>query len=393
MSPRLVPTYAGDVPALLAALRAALDGGPALLPYADTPLPLLGHLPDGAFPDGDLPDGLALAVATSGSTGSPKLSLLTASALRASAAATHAVLGGPGRWLLALTAAHIAGIQVLVRSVIADLAPVLLDRSGPFEAGAFARAAGALGEGPAYTALVPTQVARLLADPTGTAALARFDAVLVGGAATPPSLRTRAADAGVRLVATYGMSETAGGCVYDGQPLPGTRIALDADGRVRLGGPTLASGYLGRPDESAAAFVESHGQRWFVTDDLGEIARDGSLRILGRLDDVIVTGGLKVHPRVVEEAALAHLPGVTDAVAVGVPDPEWGQAIVLAVTGTSARVTTAEVRERLGGELAAYALPKRVLVLDALPERGPGKPDRAAVAARAIREAVGEWGA
>ncbi len=387
MSP-LVPAAVADVPALLEALRAALDGGPALIPYADTPHPLPPHRPE------DLPGDLALAVATSGSTGSPKLALLTAPALRASAGATHEVLGGPGQWLLALPLAHIAGVQVLVRSLLAGRPPVVLDRAGPFAARGFAAAATAMGDRPRFTALVPTQIARLLDDPDGTAALARFDAVLAGGAALPPALRERADAAGVRLIATYGMSETAGGCVYDGRPLPGTVVSIEADDRVRLGGPTLAAGYLGRPEETAAAFIEADGRRWFATDDLGELRADGRLHVLGRRDDVIVTGGLKVHPRAVEDAALAHLPEVRAAVAVGVPDPTWGEAVVLAVVlgepaGTGG-LSTAEVRTRLRGALAAYALPKQVLVLDSLPERGPGKPDRAAVTTRAIREGVGQ---
>ena len=195
-------------------------------------------------------------------------------------------------------------------------------------------------------------------------------------------------------MATYGMSETAGGCVYDGVPLSGTVVALADDGRIELSGPTLASGYLGRPD--AAAFIRRDGARWFRTDDIGEFGDDGRLRVLGRRDDVIVTGGYKVHPRVVEDAA-AGLPGVRAAVAVGVPDPEWGMAITLALVidergdpgGSFARSEPTRVREALRGELAPYALPRDVLVLPTLPERGPGKPDRAAIAALAAARAEG----
>lgn len=389
----LLPVEAGDLPRLRAALERALTGGSPIIPYAAALPPLPAHDPAA------LPADLAVVVGTSGSTGPPKLALLTADALVAGAEATHAALGGPGRWLLAVQPAHIAGLQVLVRARLAGAPAAVVDRRDGFTPAAFVAAATELAgrAGPArrYTALVPTQVARLLDNPAGTAALAGFDAVLAGGAALAPQLRERAAEAGVRLIATYGMSETAGGCVYDGWPLPGTQVVLEADGRIRLAGPSLAAGYLGRPAETAAAFVADGATRWFRTDDLGEHLPDGRLRVLGRRDDVIVTGGLKVHPRVVEEAALTRLPGVAQAVAVGVPDPQWGQAVVLAVVRAPAAgplpdATTAWARDLLRGELAAYALPQRVLVLDGLPERGPGKPDRAAVAAHAARSGVGQ---
>lgn len=328
----------------------------------------------------DLPPGLVLAVGTSGSTGEPKLALHDADSLRASAAGTYAVLHGPGQWLLAIPPQHIAGLQVLVRSILAGTTPVIMDRDDGFTPQAFAAATAALTGETAYTSLVPTQVARLLDDPAGAAALRRFAVVLVGGSAVPLTLRERALAAGVRLVATYGMSESAGGCVYDGRPLPGVEIAIDDDERIHLGGPMIAHGYLGRPDLTAAGFSTRVGLRWFATDDLGAIGADGRLTVHGRRDDVITTGGLKVHPRVVEEAVLTAYPGLKSVVAVGVPDPEWGQIVALAVTGEHPP-TRDEVRDRLRGELPAYALPKVVRVLPHLPERGPGKPDRRAIAA------------
>ncbi|MCI1262772.1 MAG: AMP-binding protein [Tetrasphaera jenkinsii] len=408
----LRPVDAGNLATLTAALAEALAGGPPLIPYAAAPLPLPPHDP------ASVPRDLALVVGTSGSTGVAKLAMLTAGSLVASADATHERLGGPGTWLLALPAGHIAGLQVLIRSLRAGRAPVVLDRTSSFSPSAFAEAAArvAAEPGPRYTALVPTQIGRLLATGEGVAALRRFDAVLAGGAALSPALRASATAAGVRVVATYGMSETAGGCVYDGVPLRDTVVALADDGRIELSGPTLASGYLGQPD--ATAFTMRSGRRCFATDDLGEFADDGRLRVLGRRDDVIITGGYKVHPRVVEDAA-AGLPGVRAAVAVAVPDPEWGMAITLALVpappappplpgepalpsetpppgesalpsepgGSFAWSDPARVREALRGELAPYALPRTVLVLPALPERGPGKPDRAAIAALARERA------
>jgi o-succinylbenzoate---CoA ligase len=362
---------------ILADLRRALDGsGPALAPHA-----VKGAPP--RFPDeiGDLPEGLALTIGTSGSTGRPKLAMLTASALRASADATHRSLGGQGQWLMALPAHHIAGLQVLVRSVIAETTPVCMDLAGGFKTAAFARAAAQIAPGTmAYTALVPTQLVRLLVSADGCEALTRFSAVLLGGAAAPASLLAQARGFGVRVVTTYGMSETAGGCVYDGQALDVSRVRLGDDGRIQLGGATLAAGYLGRPGLSAKSFTrDPDGVPWFLTDDVGHFD-EGALLVDGRVDDLINTGGLKVVPHLVE-AALDRLDYVAEALVVGTADPEWGQVVSAAVVltpGCSAPGID-DVRKQLRGILPDHALPKRLVTLPELPLRGPGKPDRAAV--------------
>lgn len=380
IEPLAVPA-GSDAVAVLPRLARALSGGAPVAPYlAGSPAPVLPrHSAAG------LPEDLAVVVGTSGSTGTPKLAMLGGDALRASAHATHARLGGPGQWLLTLPAGHVAGIQVLLRSLDADTEPVATDTSGGFTPAAFVAAARRLSPGHRrYTSVVPTQLVRLLDDPAATAALASLDGVLVGGAATPPLLRRRAEAAGVRVVTTYGMSETAGGCVYDGRALSGVRVRVDAEGRVELGGDTLAGGYLGRPDLTFAAFaVDTDGSRWYRTDDAGRLDDDGVLHVEGRLDDVVVTGGMKVAPRVVEEAALEHVPGVGEAVVVGTPDPEWGQAVSLLVVPTpGARpLSVVEVREHLRGHVPDHALPRRVTAAASVPVRGPGKPDRAAVAA------------
>jgi O-succinylbenzoic acid--CoA ligase len=383
-----------DGVAALAVLRRALEGEFAVLPHAASSPPPPRR--DGAVPD----EGTALVVGTSGSTGSPKLAMLPATALAASAAATHDRLGGPGAWLLAMPPHHIAGVQVLLRCVAAGTEPGFVDLTGGFTADSFRRAATAFARTAAgahsgtrrYTALVPTQLVRLLSDQAATEALAGFDAVLVGGAASPPALLARAEAAGVRAITTYGMSETCGGCVYDGVPLAGTRVRADPDGRLLLGGPTLATGYLGRPDLTAAAFGTDDGTRWFRTDDVGHLDDDGRWHVDGRLDDLITTGGLKVAPRLVEEA-LTSLPGIAEAVVVGTPDDGWGQVVSAAVVpdpgaedGATAPTVTA-VREQLRGMLPSHALPRRLLVLTEIPLRGPGKPDRAAVADRFARDA------
>ena len=379
LAPLPVPT-GPEVATLLPRLRAALDGsGPALLPYA------VGSPPPHLTP-GDVPDGLALAVGTSGSTGNPKRAALTAEALRTSARATHERLGGEGRWLLAMPAQHVAGLQVLVRSIVAGTEPVLLDLTGGFGVRDFAEAAVETGRGwsgPGYTALVPTQLRRLLADPVGVTALRRFDGILLGGAATAPAVLARARGAGIRVLTTYGMSETAGGCVYDGRPLSPTRVRVGTDGRISLGGGTLAHGYLGRPDLTSAAFrTDADGTRWFRTDDLGRL-EEGVVTVEGRVDDLVNTAGMKVAPRLVEEALVAHVTGVLEAVVVGTPDPEWGEAVsaALVLTEPGTPPTVRDVRDRLRGILPEHALPHRLLTLDRLPLRGPGKPDRAAVRA------------
>ncbi|KJK13863.1 AMP-dependent synthetase [Terrabacter sp. 28] len=380
---QLLPVPAGpDVLDVLPALENALTGRSPVLPYAaaDAPPSVPSHDPS------DLPDGLAVAIGTSGSTGRPKRALLTAEALERSAWATHQVLGGSGAWLLAMPAHHIAGLQVLLRSVAAGVSPTVLDLRDGFSPRAFAAAAAAVRPtGSArrrYTSLVPTQLTRLVDDPEGLEALRGFDGVLVGGAATPGALVERARDAGVNLSLTYGMSETAGGCVYDGTPLPVSRIHVDNDRHVVLGGDTVAHGYLGGPVLSRDAFtVDLDGVRWFRTDDLGHFDDDGLLVIDGRADDVINTGGLKVNPGVVEDAMSRHLDDVLDVVVVGLPDPEWGESVCAAVTlvDPTGHLTTGQVRERLRGILPDAALPRRVLVLPAIPQRGPGKPDRSAI--------------
>ncbi|UVS82271.1 o-succinylbenzoate--CoA ligase [Actinokineospora sp. UTMC 2448] len=302
-------------------------------------------------------------VRTSGSTGTPKTVLLSASCLLASAHATHARLGGPGAWLLALPTDHIAGLQVQVRSLVAGTVPSVL--TGPFRGPSFVAAASAVpADGPRYTSLVPTQLTRVLSwGGSALAALRSFDAVLVGGAALASPVLDAAREAGVRVVTTYGMTETAGGCVYDGVPLDGVSVEL-VDGVIRIGGPTVAIGYADSPPFDG----------WFTTSDLGEFV-GGRLRVLGRADDVINTGGEKVAPASVEAVLLAQ-PGVREVCVVGVPDPEWGQRVAAAVVGDLTETALSAVRTALG----AAAVPRRVAVVDALPEKDSGKVDRAAVA-------------
>ena len=362
---RAVSAVAG--PELLDALRAALDGGEAVLPLPPDPVEA-ARVVAAVRPAEPLEPGTCLVVPTSGSTGEPKGVLLSAAALRASAAASEARLVGPATWLSALPPTHIGGLQVLVRSLLAGTTPVALP-PGPFTAEAFETGTRALPSGRRCTSLVPTQLRRLLDGPL--AALRSYDVVLLGGAAAPPALLERARDAGVRVVMTYGMSETSGGCVYDGVPLDGVDVAVD--GRVRLRGPVLASGYRLRPDLTAAAFRDG----WYTTGDVGELAPDGRLVVHGRADDVVVTGGEKVAPAAVE-AALGTHPAVVEVAVVGVPDDEWGQRVV-AVVVLRAPLTLAQAREHVAARLPRAAAPRALHELEALPLLPSGKVDRTAL--------------
>lgn len=408
--------------------------------------------------------GVDMVLRTSGSTtGTGKLVGVSMDALVASARATHKRLGGPGIWVLALPAYHAAGVQVLVRAAVAGthvfnaykeggfdpqhLAQVIdaacvaaadCDAGSSFDDDAVSSCAGGAGgeaEGalaaddsgracPVYTSLVPTQLRRALDDEQLRGALARLDAVLIGGAAADAQLLEQAKAAGIRVVTTYGMSETCGGCVYDGQPLPGASMDVDqATGAIWLSGPMLATGYLGdeertrrcfvsRPQagvgasgvggtasaaESAEAGVGGPGagsdagagepaRRWFITSDRGHIV-DGRLQVLGRLDDVIISGGIKVEPGPIE-ALLALNPLVSECAVVGLPDLQWGQVVTAVVVPASmpglGRVDEgailAQIRVYLEQKLSGAQCPKQVLLADALPYKGIGKVDRRALA-------------
>ncbi|MCZ2838379.1 AMP-binding enzyme [Modestobacter sp. VKM Ac-2985] len=371
------------------ALRSSLDG--------DRPLAVLpaGTGPADAAravlrPDEPLEPGTDLVVVTSGSTGAGKGVLLSATALRASAAATADRLGGPGSWLLALPTSAIGGLQVLVRSALAGREPVVLSRGEALVAAATRLPAGDR----RYISLVPTQLRRYLADEPD--ALASFDAVLLGGAAADPGLLDDARAAGVRVRTTYGMSETAGGCVYDGAPLEGVGARVTEQG-IELSGPMLALGYRLDVGATAAAFTaDPDGVRWFRTRDAGAwqvgacqasaplsgktLAQSGRLVVHGRLDDVVISGGVNVSPQAVE-AVLREHPSVADAVVTGLPDPEWGQRVVAAVVAAPGAVPDlAELRPWVAARLGAAAAPRELSVVDAVPTLHTGKPDRLAVA-------------
>ena len=397
---RLEPLTGDDPRDVLRALTAALHGaGPAL------GLGLVSALPR------EVPAGTAVVVTTSGSTGTPKSVVLSRDALTASALATADRIGD-GTWLLALPAGYVAGMQVLVRSIVADREPVVL--GGSFAPQSFAAAALTMvstvrGQRvPTFTSLVPAQLSKLLDaaehDSAVLAALRSFERILIGGQALPAATLERAESAGARIVRTYGSTETSGGCVYDGVPLRGVQVRV-VDGEVRISGPTLADGYLGVPEATDAADVaaaapaapgrgapsavfvrDAEGTRWYRTGDAG-IIEDGILRVRGRLDNVIVSGGLNVSLDRVERVVRA-VPGLSGAVVVGVPDERWGEAsVVVATRGEALRRSESaqleEARAAVAAEIGAHARPVRLVLVDELATLPSGKPDR-----EAIRRAV-----
>ncbi|WP_183100641.1 AMP-binding protein [Nocardioides pelophilus] len=328
----------------------------------------------------DGPADVRLVVATSGSTGAPKRVALTRDAVLASVAASARRVGATGPWVLALPSTYVAGVQVVVRSLVAGHDPVLLEGDG-----------WPPGEG-WFVSLVPTQLGRLLADPGAAAALRRAHTVLLGGGPIDPALRQEAAAAGVRVVATYGAAETAGGCVYDGVPLDGVAVALGDGGRIRIAGPTLFEEYVDDDALTARTLVDG----WYLTSDAGRFDEDGRLVVLGRLDDVVVSGGVNV-PAVAVAARLREHPAVAAAEVLGVPDEDWGNRVVafvvpgalvsrlasLAPEPAASEPILDELRDWVAQTHPRPWAPRQLVVVDDIPLLPNGKPDRQALLALA----------
>ena len=369
----LFPVDPANPLAIMPALEEALTGQRALLPVPANDPARTNLLRNTLEPGAPIDDDIALVVSTSGSTGKPKGAMLTPTNLISSADATHQALGGEGQWLLAMPAAYIAGIQVLVRSMVAGVEPATIDLTRGFNVAEFAERAKELattGER-TYTALTPMQLAKATSTLKGIDALRTFSAVLVGGAATNPRLLESAAKLRINVITTYGSSETSGGCVYDGRPIAGARVKI-IDGRIHLGGPMVARGYRGfqSPDLQDG---------WFRTSDAGSLI-DDHLTVHGRIDNIIDSGGLKLHPEVLE-TFLLKVEGVTGACVVGKQDARFGERICAAYTGSA---TVADIMNAFddaedAGEIARWQVPKEIKVVPALPQLGPGKVDRVAV--------------
>jgi len=297
---------------------------------------------------------ISLLVATSGSTGTPKEIAITSSALLASATASNKFLKAAESdvWSLLLPLTHIAGINVLVRAMQLESTPLDLRN----HVGAYPHAD--------YTAIVPTQLFNALNENSDLLKhLQGTKAVLVGGASLSPELRAQGIAAGINIVMTYGMSETSGGCIYDGVALDGVAFEITSDGRIKISGPVLAE-------------VERENG-WFVTNDLGKIV-NGKLQIIGRTDDVIISGGENISLKAIEEQINREFPELLVA-AFSTPDNKWGQALHIAVQSQDENIKS-EISEALIKSIGNHAKPKSVLILDKLPQIGVGKVDRIALA-------------
>ncbi|NUS71793.1 MAG: AMP-binding protein [Corynebacteriales bacterium] len=366
-------------PRLVEAIQDALAGGPAILPL-DPTLPasqletilttLRPHkvvTRQGALapplPGIEVSPETGAVICTSGSTGRPKGVVLSTDALITSASLTlqHLNADHSMGWMCSLPAHYIAGFQIIVRTLLCQ-AP--LEIAQKFDTALVARTPSA------FISVVPTMLTRLL---DAEVDLSRFSRILLGGAPIPEQLRTRAERHGARLTSTYGMAETAGGCVYDGEPLPGVRISTDYEDRIVIKSPTLATGYR----LNAALTTQHFTDEGFHTADVGEITSDGHLRVRGRVDDVIITGGIKVAAGEIG-AVIAEYPGIQDVEIFGRHDDEWGQRVVAVIT-TKTDVSFADLRKAVATALSPAHAPKELLIIDTLPELASGKLDRIAL--------------
>ena len=320
--------------------------------------------PDGRSADPDV----AVIVATSGTAGRPKLVQFDRNAIDAAVASSALALdAGPAdRWLCCLPVAHIGGLLVLMRAVLLG-APVSVHVQ--FDVEPFA-----MEPRMAFTSIVPTMLGRLV---DAGVDLSHFRAVLVGGGPVPEELVAKAREGGANVVSTYGLTESCGGVVHDGRPLPGTRVRLGPDDEIQLNGPTLMLGYRDDPEATTRAFTED---RWLRTDDAGVFDGEGRLAAVGRLDDVVLSGGEKIWPDEVE-AALRHHLKVADVAVRGRPDSEWGTRVVAFVVPSDPDdpPSLESLRDVAAQRLPRYKAPQELVLVDELPRTPLGKVRRVAL--------------
>ncbi len=332
---------------------------------------------ESALPDARHTTPATVVVATSGSTGRPQRVVLPLTALSTSAQLGAQALGPPGPWLTAVPVTGVGGLLTVLRSLDAGWPATawagvggVQTFPGSFGGDAESLIAAAAERGqPAYLSLVPTQLHRVLSDPRCADAAAGFAAVLVGGAGLAPGVRREAQAAGIRVISTYGATETAGGVVYDGIPLPGVSVRIDA-GLIRIGGPTVATGYVAGDDAGLAA-------GWFHSHDRGEWVQ-GRLVVLGRDDDVIKVGGHKVSLSAISQV-LASDSRVLDAIAVAEDSPEWGQvphAFVVPVAGGQDPGLAQDLSHLVAAALGRHHRPHTMSIVSQIPVTHAGKPIR-----------------
>lgn len=357
--PKVVQCVAGSPRELTDAVAASM----ATYRSGGTPLPIfvVGPEVDPEAAEAEVerlgyPESTAVLMRTSGSTtGTGKIVAHSWDSLIASATATHSFLGGPGVWASDLPLHHVAGFQTVVRSVLAGLTPISFNLKDPVDV----REALASADEQTYVSLVPTQLLRVLEAPPLLHSLARAT-FLVGGAGTAGALLERARGAGLNVVTSYGMTETGGGCFYDGLPIGDTE-ALLKDGRVSIRGSVVALGYLGDVDPDA--FASDQTPRIHRTQDAGQFTAEGRLEILGRIDDAITTGGLTVMPRLIEDATVRATGA--GAIVVGIPDEKWGEAVVAVLDRPA---DPQALRTAIKAELGAGWAPTHVMKLAELAE-------------------------
>ena len=348
---RTAPEAAGEI-------RAAWDAGDAVL-VLDPRAPdaevegIVRRMQPGACVH---PEVAALVV-TSGTSGTPKGVELTWDGLAASAAAIWDALqvGAGDRWLACLPLHYVAVLAVLGRAWAMGTPGTVL---GGFDVATVAAADATL------VSLVPTMIRRLR--DAGAETTTRFRRILLGGGPVRES--------GPNIVATYGLTETWGGIVHDGYPLAGVELSVGDDDEILVRSPTVMRGYRTAPEETAAAFAAGG---WLRTGDAGAIDAGGRLRVVDRLRDLVITGGVNVSPSEVE-AVLARHPAVADVCVVGAPDPEWGERVVAHVVARdpASLPALAELRTFAAGELSAAKLPRQLVLTDRIPRTAGGKPLR-----------------
>jgi len=393
---------------MAAAVREALDGtGPAIAPFPTGPAEAVAYMREAIRPDDKLfqleNDDIAMVLATSGSTSTPRGVLLSREALISSAEAFGNRFGTDSRWVISMPVHRVAGAMILVRSWVHG-SPFEVDPSvggaQPFAANTFTEttrraviASQADGR-QLLVSLVPTQIARLVeSGEMGLNALRSYDVVLSGAAATPQPMLNRLRDEGVNVVVSYGMSETSGGCVFDGQPLDGVKISLGTQddiepGRISIGGPVVASGYRLRPDLDAVMFIDGRVQ----TQDVGKLDAGGMLHVLGRLDDVVIVGGVNVSLSAVE-SLVRHHPDIEDVAIIDVPDDLWGSLpiayIVTRSHGVDRDQLVSEIRTTVADRISRAATPRSYAFLNQLPMLDSGKIDRLGLRLQAAQDIAG----
>jgi O-succinylbenzoic acid--CoA ligase len=353
---------ANDSFGALLATTEALAGRLALFitpPEVNGLMPEVHNLPD------EVADKVAFIVESSGSSGTPKRIELSAEAALASAKASADRLGGSGQWLLALPINYVAGLNVLIRSAVADTQPVMMNTSVSFTPEAFARHASMMSHERRFTSLVPTQLSRLAVaaeqDESVLRALKSFSAILVGGQAVAPTLLQMLSDWGVNIVETYGSAETFGGVVYNGVALEPVAISINEESQIEISSPTLANNFA----EAGKVLMS----------DLGEIV-DGKLRVLGRADRVLNSGAIKVSLDRIEAIA-KDIAGVVEVAATAIADDEWGQRVAILYVGSPE--VSDEIAMRLAGELGPAAKPVRIIRADRVPKLPNQKHDLMAI--------------